>query len=134
MIVGDGPLFGKLNEIENSQDDTIILTGKLISEIPNYLAMADICLLISENNEIMNNIVPIKYYEYLASEKPIISTGFNGVKRILRGKRYFTLMIGRIFEAIENIEDVLDGGKYAFQMVKNYDWENILRKFCDTIL
>lgn len=65
-------------EIKEQYDlsDKLILTGKQPFErVPEFLASADFCLLPAYiDEEIMQDIVPIKLYEYLAMKKVVIAT------------------------------------------------------------
>ena len=49
------------------------------SDVPHYIAAADICLLPALLNKTMRDIVPIKLYEYLACGKPVIATRLPGI-------------------------------------------------------
>jgi len=52
------------------------------SQLPAVIAAADVCLLPAYRDEpIMQSIVPIKLYEYMAMGKPVIATRLPGVKR-----------------------------------------------------
>ena len=64
-------------------DNQVILTGKQPYEcIPKFLAAADICLLPAYPTEkIIQDIVPIKMYEYMAMGKPVITTKLPGVMK-----------------------------------------------------
>lgn len=61
----------------------LILTGKKpYQEIPGFIAASDICLLPAYPDEkIMQDIVPIKMYEYMAMKKPVIATKLPGVMK-----------------------------------------------------
>ena len=63
--------------------DRLILTGKVpYQDVPKYISAADICLLPAYTNEkIMQEIVPIKFYEYMAMSKPVIATKLPGIMK-----------------------------------------------------
>ncbi|MDM7998646.1 MAG: glycosyltransferase [Dehalococcoidia bacterium] len=83
LIVGEGDLFEDLQAKvrEHNLQGKVILTGKKpYQEIPSHIAAADICLLPAYANEkIMQHIVPIKLYEYMAMRKPVIATKLPGI-------------------------------------------------------
>lgn len=85
LIVGEGDAMSDLLEIRSKYklQNSIILAGKKpYDEIPSHIAAADICLLPAYLNEpIMQDIVPIKLYEYMAMKKPVIATALPGVMR-----------------------------------------------------
>jgi glycosyltransferase involved in cell wall biosynthesis len=83
LVVGEGDTYEELQQIreEYHLHDRIILTGKKpYEEIPAFIAASDICLLPAYPWEsIMQDIVPIKMYEYMAMGKPVISTRLPGI-------------------------------------------------------
>lgn len=48
-----------------------------IEDLPAYLAHSDVLLLPFVHNEVTRSIYPLKINEYLASGKPVVSTGFS---------------------------------------------------------
>ncbi len=84
LVIGKGDLWVTLQDIKYKY----ALNGKLIiidwvnySDVPKYLAAADICILPAHKDNIMKNIVPIKMYEYMAAGKPIIATDIYGIRK-----------------------------------------------------
>lgn len=140
MIVGDGDYYPQLKKIIKDNDvlDHVILTGRRpFEEIPQLIAVADVCLLPAYNNEIMRDIVPIKMYEYLAMHKPVISTKLPGVMR------EFKDVNGVIY--VDKPEDVINKatqlskldiqriGLMAKRFIKKYDWDTIVSQFEDLL-
>jgi glycosyltransferase involved in cell wall biosynthesis len=112
LIVGEGDLFKELEKIQKEYNlqDRLILTGKKdYSEIPGLISLADICLLPAYRNEkIMQDIVPIKLYEYMAMQKPVIATKFPGVLK------EFGVSNGIVY--VDRPEDVI---QIAMELVAN---------------
>ncbi|NQT72525.1 MAG: glycosyltransferase family 4 protein [Chloroflexi bacterium] len=85
LIVGDGDAYNELLKMKDNLNlhDRLILTGrKPYDEVPSFIAAGDICLFPSHTDEpIMQYIVPIKMYDYLAAGKPIISTTLPGITK-----------------------------------------------------
>ena len=85
LIVGEGEAYQELKKIRENLNlhERMILTGKkTYQEIPEHIAAANICLLPAYVSEpIMQDIVPIKLYEYMAMGKPVVSTSLPGVMR-----------------------------------------------------
>jgi len=82
LVVGDGDAVADLERIREGYglNGQLILTGRQPHEtMPAFIAAADVCLLPAYNNEIMRDIVPIKLYEYMAMQKPIVSTRLPGI-------------------------------------------------------
>jgi len=139
LIVGDGPLMKRLKIIKQKYDNQnqLILTGWVkFNKIPKYLSAADICILPSENNEIMRNIVPIKYYEYIAAKKAVISTDFKGVIKEfgLNGGIKFFKNLDDFFELLLLEKSVFDEiAKVGYSKIIESDWKNLLIKLEDLI-
>ncbi|MBV1730469.1 MAG: glycosyltransferase family 4 protein, partial [Methanobacterium sp.] len=136
MIVGEGDALKELKAIVNRYDihENVILTGKQPYEsIPQFIAAADICLLPSHNNDIMKDIVPIKFYEYMAMGKPVISTKLPGVIREFgdNGIIYADTPKDVLKTAIQLLKNnrIKIEGKKAEKFVSKNDWEQIVYHF-----
>src|SRR5439155_16149762 len=84
LAVGRGELWDSLSVIASG----VTSAGRVIlepwlpyAELPGYIAAAAICLLPAEKVGVMENIVPIKMYEYMAAAKPVIATRLPGLVR-----------------------------------------------------
>ena len=138
LIVGDGDAYDKMVAIKEEYDlgDQLILTGRQPYErIPEFLASADFCLLPAYiDEEIMQDIVPIKLYEYLAMEKVVIATELPGISKEF-GYGHGIEYVQKAEEVLETAQKILDEGKYeeigkaGREYVKSNDWEAITDKF-----
>jgi len=138
LIVGDGDAFEDLQQIKKNYDtyDQIILTGKQpFEKIPEFIASSDVCLLPAyPDEEAMQDIVPIKMYEYLAMERPTITTYLPGILEEF-GENSGVIYINKSEEAlqksIELIEhgSIKDEGVKARKFVEKYDWNDITDEF-----
>ena len=83
LIVGDGDGYLELQDIieKHGLNSQVVLAGlKSYSEIPKLVQASDICILPAYPDEkIMQDIVPIKIYEYMAMAKPVICTKLPGI-------------------------------------------------------
>ena len=137
LIVGEGDAFQDLKKIreEYHLQNRMILAGQQpYKDLPQFIASADICLLPSYNNEIMQDIVPIKMYEYMAMEKPIISTVLSGVLKEFgsdHGIIYIEKPEDVVMCVIYLIEDriVKIEGEKARKFVEHNDWQSIAEEF-----
>lgn len=142
LIVGEGDAFDELQSIveKNNIQNRVILTSKQpYGSIPQFIAAADICLLPSHNNNIMKDIVPIKFYEYMAMKKPVISTRLPGVMREFsnnNGVNYVETPEDVFYKAIEliNNDSLEKEGEKSWDFVKNNDWDKIISHFENLIL
>ena len=146
LILGKGDLYSKLSAISLSttNGERIVIKDWIPYEsVPSYIAASDICILPAYCNQIMESIVPIKMYEYLACGKPVVTTKLPGImKEFGRGN-------GVIYAADPNdVVRVIGGlirdnllaaiGNQGWHYAKNQDWdmicdrfEYILRHLCD---
>lgn len=137
LIVGEGDAFNELQGIKEKYDlqNRIILTGKKpYQEIPSLIAASDICLLPAYNNEIMRHIVPIKLYEYMAMEKPVICTKLPGVMKEFaynNGVVYVNRpeeVVKKTSELVAN-QNLVQLGAKAREFVENCSWDKITDEF-----
>ena len=142
VIVGEGDLYDDLVNIrqEFGLKDRLILTGKKpYAEIPALISAADICILPSYTDEkIMQDIVPIKLYEYMAMQKPVISTRLPGVVLEFgedNGMVYVDSPADVLKKAVELVKEnrIDDLGLKAREFVAENNWEKITDEF-ETIL
>lgn len=138
LIVGEGDAYDELQQIRYRYDlrDRLILTGrKPYREIPTLIAACDVCLLPAYPTEkIMQDIVPIKMYEYMAMGKPVVSTRLPGIMKEF-GEGNGVVYIGKPEDAVEEaIRLIQDGslkelGVKARSFVERYSWDNITDEF-----
>jgi glycosyltransferase involved in cell wall biosynthesis len=103
--------------------------------MPSFIAASDICLLPAYPNEIvMQHIVPIKLYEYLAMGKPAISTGLPGVIAEF-GEGHGVVYVDRPEEVVAKAIELAgsgtlkDLGARARRVVEKNDWNTIADEF-----
>ena len=142
IIVGDGDALADLQQIreENHLESNLILTGKQPYEkIPEYIAASDICILPADPKEkIMQDIVPIKMYEYMALGKPVICTKLPGIMCEFgneNGVLYVESpeMILTTAYAIASDGSIKKHGRNARAFVRNLGWNSITDTFERTI-
>ena len=138
LIVGDGDLYDELEQLREKYNvsDKIILAGKRpYSEIPALIATSDICLLPAYPTEkIMQDIVPIKMYEYMAMRKPVISTRLPGVMKEFgedNGVVYVKTPEDIVRKAVKIMHDdnMEELGAKARSFAERYSWDNITDEF-----
>jgi glycosyltransferase involved in cell wall biosynthesis len=137
MIIGDGGIYSELLKMSAESDlrDKMIVVGKVpFSEVPQYIAAADICLLPAYKNKTMENIVPIKIYEYLAMGKPVIATRLPGIVKEF-GVDSGICYIDRAEDAVKKAQELITTGKLgtegekARRTVEGHDWDVITDEF-----
>ncbi|GAB4315816.1 MAG: glycosyltransferase [Methanobacteriaceae archaeon] len=141
LVVGDGDAYPDLVRIKEEYElhDQLILTGKQpYDRIPEFIAAANVCLLPAlPDEEIMQDIVPIKLYEYMAMEKPVLATRFPGIFMEF-GEGNGIIYVNGPEDVLGTIEkydadELSDLGRKARRFVKRNDWEDITRHFKETL-
>ena len=138
LIVGEGDAYEALQQIREKHNlkDRIILTGKKpYEEIPSFIAASDVCLLPAYPDEkIMQDIVPIKMYEYMAMKKPVIATRLPGVTKEF-GEDNGVIYVDKPEDAVAKAMELIQSGKIqelgqkARSFVERYSWESITDEF-----
>jgi len=114
--------------------DRVTFTGMVpYSQVPKYISAMDICLIPFKRGAISENALPLKLFEYMACEKPVISTELPGVKAIAGDKvMYVSDKEGykeKVDELYKNEELRHEMGKIGREFVENgYSWEKIVKK------
>jgi len=111
-------------------EEKVIFAGTVPhEEVPDYISAMDVCLIPFKNNGISQNAVPLKLFEYLACERPVISSSLSAVKKIIGDQICYSDTPDSYIENIDNLKDyqkrflIMKKGR---EFVKeNYEWENI---------
>lgn len=73
VCIGD-PLPGVNTEPLRALNNVHLLGLKPFAQVPQYLKAFDVCLNLFRSNALSKNVSPLKFYEYLSTGKPIVST------------------------------------------------------------
>ena len=139
LIVGDGDSFEALKLIQKKYDmeEQLILTGRQKYKLmPDFIGASDICILPAYKDEIiMQDIVPIKIYEYMAMKKPVIATRLPGLVSEF-GEKNGLVYINNPEEVLEvvhdrfkNKKDLEEVGNQGYNFVQENDWRTLAIKF-----
>jgi glycosyltransferase involved in cell wall biosynthesis len=84
LLIGDGAVRADLEKAARDQGlDNLVFTGMVArDELPRYLASSDACLVHFRRQELFSTILPSKFFEDAAMEKPIL-LGFEGEARAM---------------------------------------------------
>ncbi len=146
LFVGDGELRPKIEEILDKYDPTreySLVTGLVpYKEVPEYMAACDVlltpCIGNDEGTDFFNS--PIKLFEYMAMEKPVIATNIGQQGEIFRDRDNGILIDERSPEQIyESIKLLYEDSELAKSIAKNarievlqkYDWRVNCQRFLD---
>jgi glycosyltransferase involved in cell wall biosynthesis len=138
LIVGDGDAYEDLRELVTrfGLEDRVFLTGRQpYDAIPGFIAAADVCILPADPHEkIMQHIVPIKLYEYLAMQKPVITTTLPGIMTEFgtgNGVSYVqepVQVLGKVLELVRSGELGKEGAS-GRRYVEKRDWDVVTDQF-----
>ncbi len=133
VIVGKEGRFKENIELAKRYclEDRVKFTGMIpYSQVPKYISAMDICLMPFRKSAISESAVPLKLFEYMACEKPIISTRLSGIEKVAQDKILYASdkeeykdKITMLFE-----DDILrkkmgtEGRRFVEE---HYDWERI---------
>lgn len=82
LIVGEGPARKRIEEIARQLNvlDKIDFVGSAsYNEIPGYIHLMEVCLIPFNTGAVADHALPLKLLEYLACQKPVVSTELRGV-------------------------------------------------------
>lgn len=141
LVVGGGEKFLYYKNLANKLEieDHITFTGHVdYNDVPLYISMMDVCVISLKRTQDADNAHPLKLFEYMACQKPIVSTPTNGVLELANDKVLYASSIDeweekiiQLFESPELRENLgLEGKKFVNQ---NFDWEIIGKKFEDIL-
>ena len=114
--------------------DRVIFTGMVpYSQVPEYISAMDACLIPFQRGAISENALPLKLFEYMACNKPVISTELLGVRSVVGDSIMYaenaTDYKERIIKLYNNNELGRDMGMTGRRIVEaDYEWEKIARR------
>lgn len=139
IITGDGDALEALRLIQRKYnlENQMILTGRQKYKImPDLIGASDICILPAYKDEIiMQDIVPIKIYEYMAMKKPVIATRLPGLVAEF-GERNGLVYIDKpedvlkvVQKRFRNKREIINVGSAGYNFVQNNDWRKLTLQF-----
>lgn len=142
LIVGKEGFFDENVELAKTCGvaDRVIFTGMIpYSQVPKYISAMDVCLIPFKKGGISENALPLKLFEYMACEKPVVSTELLGVKKTVKNM----VMYANNEEEYKEVFDILFNDKnLRFKLgvngrkfvENNYEWEKIVDKLENILL
>lgn len=141
VVVGKEGKFEENKRLakECGVEDRVIFTGNVpYAKVPEHIAAMDACIIPFKRNEVSDNALPLKLFEYMACGKPVISTRLPNVKATVGNsviyaddEREFENAIMELYKNQERIQKLASEG---VRIAKSYSWECVLRKLDDILL
>jgi len=119
--------------------DRVIFTGMIqYSDVPKYVSAMDVGLIPFNLSKVSHNALPLKLFEYMACEKPVISTEIDSLKFKFPKEILYTKNNEDYVNKIEMIyEDHLLSkrlGKSGRKIAEKHNWEHITTKLENLLL
>jgi glycosyltransferase involved in cell wall biosynthesis len=110
-----------------------LLGSKKYEVLPNYLKGMDVALLPNQINEYTDSMFPMKFFEYLAAGKPVVSVNLKAIQAFNS-----VVKIGKTYpEFVNAIEQVLSGNVISIEerlsLAGNYTYESRTEKMLNII-
>lgn len=136
LIVGGGIGYEDTVRLAQKYDilKNVIFTGTVpYSQVPCYISCMDTGIIPFKSDEVSQNSLPLKLFEYMACEKPVISTNVKGITEnfgdmVLYAQNYEDY-IQRISElhADEDLKKAL-GTAGRKRVIDDFDWSKVTLK------
>ena len=134
LLVGDGPSKDKIERMAEEFSQNVIFVGLQPQEkIQNYISVADICVYFPNYNVRKYGFLgdPIKFYEYMAMEKPVVTTKIKNFALVLERENCGVLVepdhekfADAVVDLIKNPEKARELGINGRKAIlENYNWE-----------
>jgi colanic acid biosynthesis glycosyl transferase WcaI len=132
LLVGSG-------ESKNIQEENILYLGEMPPEkIPSVLSVADVVLIPFPNNEVSHAASPLKLFEGMSMQKPIVASRVSGIQDvILDGENGFLADPDNPDEWIQKLEAILNSEALAARIGENakrtveerFDWDLLAKQY-----
>lgn len=132
-IIADN--LSKTNEL-NKKENIFFLGEKDYRDLPHYLKYFDVTFIPFKMNELIKSVNPIKFYEYLAAGKPVISTP---LPEVIRYKKKGIIEIiddpGSFAKAVKMILANWDEDKrgICLKIAQDNTWQERVNQACRII-
>jgi len=124
-------------------DNLWLVTRRPHREMAIYLKSADVLILPNKSGDITseNYTSPLKLFEYMAANRPIVASDLPSIREILNERNAILIKPDDPFEIVKGIQrvfmerdsaDILS--EQAFMEVKKYSWEKRARNILDFII
>lgn len=130
LIIGEGSEKQRLYTLKEKLklDNLFILPSQSRELMPSIISSADICTILLSSESIYNIVLPIRFYEYLACCKPIVSFSDGELANIIHDNNIgYTVKVGDIDKLASIIKNLKNSSSSIQSIEKNCS--NTLQKF-----
>lgn len=125
---------GSQNEIDAFKDvspNIYFLVRMPQKQVPAFLKAADLLILpMNKNLSYGAYSSPLKLFEYMASETPILASDFGAIREVLNEENAFLFDPDNVNDLVEKIKYIRDNNekarkiaKESFKLAKEYSWQ-----------
>jgi len=133
LIVGGGSGYAATKELVHKYglEKLTTLTGTIpYSKVPEYISAMDICTIPFKTDQVSKNSLPLKLFEYMSCEKPVISSKIDIVVKEMSDYVLCAESADEYVSAIRALSNDYETrkqmGKNGHKFVeKNYTWDSI---------
>ncbi|SEF55629.1 Glycosyltransferase involved in cell wall bisynthesis [Caloramator fervidus] len=117
-----------------SLNNVCFIEPKPQKDLPRYIKHFDVCLNLFKKSELTKNVSPLKFYEYLATGKPIISTDMPHIRKfsdliyIVEDEEDFIKKCEDIFNGEDDIKK-----QKRIEIAKKASWDNRMNDILEYI-
>ena len=130
LIVGEEGGLEKVKNLAAKYEiaDRIVFTGTIpYTQVPRYVSCMDACLTARKVDPVAEKMLPLKIFEYMACEKPVISTRLTGTQEAVQDKVLYASSKTEYQEQIARLYNDKEirrkMGKQGREFVeRNYSW------------
>ncbi|HBY7151231.1 TPA: glycosyltransferase family 1 protein [Klebsiella pneumoniae] len=131
-LVGEGDPNTDVSILENHKN-IHLLGPKEYDELPSYLKYFDVALLPNMINSYTDNMFPMKFFEYLAAGRKVVSVNLKAIQEF---KDYVYISTTNE-EFIEGVDKALDGDaiplEKRLELARQYTYQSRTKKMLDLI-
>ena len=133
LIVGGGIGYEKNVKLARKYGlKNVIFTGTIpYTHIPKYISCIDVCVIPFKLDAVSQNSLPLKLFEYMACEKPVVSSKVEGIMAAVQNRVLYASNSeeykSKIIELYNDEELRRSMGLVSRKFVeKNYNWSKIV--------
>lgn len=118
------------------QSNVHLLGPRKREELPAYLSYFDLCLLPNQLNQSTKSVFPMKFYEYLAQGKPVVSVNLDALARAADNSLFY--LSENKADFIKNCEKALTENnpgliEMRIKAAKDNSWETRMQELSEII-
>ncbi len=141
FVGGSGDEIKKIKDKYKSAN-ILLLDHKPHRDIPYYLKAADVLILPNKKGDEISEkyTSPLKLFEYMAAEKPIVASNLSSIREILSKENAVLVepnnshsLAAGIVKAMENPDFSDKMLKQAYKDVQNYTWQKRAQKIMEIL-